>query len=123
MLRLSGKGLRHSRHLAVAFLQGATRIEVQARFEEGTVVCTTPRWPVEPVEGELSTSAIVEVSLNGQEWSTSSRRFTFYDYAPTSVEPPVGAAQGGTVLKLLFERQIITNKYYLPASPARSRLL
>ncbi|KAL3920636.1 MAG: hypothetical protein SGPRY_005181 [Prymnesium sp.] len=104
-LQLRGRGIRPTAELTACFVKGEWRAEVPATFDEtsGCAVCVTPpyggsaRRPEEEDDGDC----IVELSLNGQQWSWSCRHFTFVPN-PTlrSTVPAAGSIDGGTAVVL-----------------------
>ena len=97
-LRITGEGLRDSAGLCALFVSGEHRSVVPAAFDAfaGAAVCSTPEWAI----GAAGDDAIVEVSLNGQEWTFSCHHFKFYTFAAASVEPAAGPLGGGTQLSI-----------------------
>jgi len=55
-----------------------------------------------PIElGEAGSDSIVEISLNGQQWTTDCKHFTFAaDPLVQAVDPPTGPLEGGAPIKI-----------------------
>jgi len=97
-VEIRGEGLRNTEGLSVLFVSGHHRHIMPATYDEDLkcAVCESPGWDLNAAGDD----AIVEVSLNGQEWTFSCRHFTFYSYEISSMEPSTGALAGGVEVVL-----------------------
>lgn len=88
---LTGENFAHTDKLACRFGVGAWGTVPAVFLSSGQVVCTAPQHPVGIV--------VVEVTLNGQDWTSDGIQFGF---APTlmvhSMVPDAAPATGGTVI-------------------------
>jgi len=124
-VKIGGLGLIDTPDLAVLFVKGATRKVVPATYDaaSGVATCVAPAWPPavalaksvaaataslaegdEPPPLDLTDAgdAIVEISLNGQQWTTDCKHFAFVPEPTVSAcEPPSGALEGGGTVKLV----------------------
>ena len=128
---IGGANLFDSPDMAVLFVKAHTRIVVPAAYDASTgcAVCAAPKWPpalavakaaaesakaaaaaaeegaepepVAPLDLTDAGDAIVEVSLNGQQWTTDCKHFTFCpDSSVAAADPPSGPIEGGGAVKI-----------------------
>jgi IPT/TIG domain len=68
-------------------------ITTNAEYSNGKVTCKVP--PVNDYDSE-NLSYLVNVALNGQQFTGKPVNFRYYDVRITSIEPPIGPSVGGT---------------------------
>lgn len=102
-LELRAEGLRSADELSVMFVKGALCTMVPASFDadRGCATCETPSWPPSGKEGEESDGDVVlELSLNGQQFTTACIHYLFQDSVLETIEPATGSLIGGETLKI-----------------------